>query len=204
MISFIICTKIVSNSIHQTQRNRKSVPIFIICICRRFWARVVVSIKAKNEQLFVGWCFIICLQLDNDPMNPIVCTSHERECLPSNIQRSEMKDDDYVFFGEPSFNRNVPISDDDVMTTFWQQRRRKRRKSSRWVSRCFRMPRLPKTWRHLAPTLFCNFFCKNTRKTGHYAPETLKMWCEELCCHPILHGINLSKIWISKIAFFQY
>ena len=29
-----------------------------------------------------------------------------------------MKDDDYVFFGEPSFNRNVPISDDDVMTTF--------------------------------------------------------------------------------------
>ena len=97
MISFIICTKIVSNSIHQTQRNRKSVPIFIICICRRFWARVVVSIKAKNEQLFVGWCFIICLQLDNDPMNPIVCTSRERECLPSNIQRSEMKDDANVF-----------------------------------------------------------------------------------------------------------
>ena len=161
MISFIICTKIVSNSIHQTQRNRKSVPIFIICICRRFWARVVVSIKAKNEQLFVGWCFIICLQLDNDPMNPIVCTLRERECLPSNIQKSEMKDDYYVFLGEPSFNKNVPIPDDDffdVMTTFWQQRRRKRRKNSRWVSRCFRMPRLHETWRHLAPNTFCQIF----------------------------------------------
>ena len=53
----------------------------------------------------------------------------ESECLPSNIQKSEMKDDYYVFFGEPSFNKNVPIPDDDffyVMTTFWQQRRRKK------------------------------------------------------------------------------
>ena len=94
----------------------------------------------------------------------------ERECLPSNIQKSEMKDDYYVFFGEPSFNKNVPIPDDDffdVMTTFWQQRRRKKEKKIvdgfHGALECQGYMRRDVIWLLL---LFAKFLCKNTRKRG--------------------------------------
>ena len=88
----------------------------------------------------------------------------ESECLPSNIQKSEMKDDYYVFFGEPSFNKNVPIPDDDffyVMTTFWQQRRRKKEEKIvdgfHGALECQGYMRRDVIWLLL---LFANFFVK--------------------------------------------